>query len=148
MERGANPHPAGAPGDAPYEEIEHTADWSFRVRGRDLAGLFANAARALSSLEPALGTGSASITREAEVEGIDRESLLVNWLNELLHLEHSQQERYDQFDILEITDTRLRARLRGRPASGARSRIKAVTFHNLQVTQTPGGWEATLVLDV
>ena len=132
---------------APYEEIEHTADWSFRVRGDDLPDLFANAARALSAME-ATSTTECALTREVRVEGLDRESLLVNWLNELLHLSHTRREAYSGFDFLELNDTHLRARIQGRSAADARRLIKAVTFHNLEVKRTGAGWEAMLVLDV
>lgn len=134
--------------DAPYEEIEHTADWSFRVRGRDLSQLFSNAAYALSSMAHDRGRGETTITREVQVEGVDRETLLVNWLNELLHLEHTRSESYAEFDILEIGDNHLYARIRGGPESKPPTQIKAVTFHNLEVKETAKGWEATLVVDV
>mgnify|MGYP005809885345 CR=1 FL=1 len=131
-----------------YEEVEHTADWSFRIRGRDLPELFANAARAMFSLEHPTQTGSEAVTREFEVHGWDRETLLVNWLNELLYLHESHREWYDQFNILEITDRRLRALIQGRHPSDVKTHIKAATFHNLELKHGTNGWEATLVLDV
>lgn len=39
---------------APYEEIEHTADVAFRVRGENLRQLHYHAAMAMASIEPAL----------------------------------------------------------------------------------------------
>jgi SHS2 domain-containing protein len=33
-----------------FEEIEHTADWALRIRGRDLRELLINAARGMSRL--------------------------------------------------------------------------------------------------
>ena len=36
-------------------------------------------------------TQQTSAMREVQVEGVDRESLLVNWLNEILYLEHAHQ---------------------------------------------------------
>ncbi len=111
------------PDDALYEEIEHTADRSFRVRGGDLRQLFTNAAHALSSIERAHGREKATITRDVQVDGIDRETLLVNWLNELLHLEHTRHESYEHFDILEIDDNHLRAQIQGRPEGEARRRV-------------------------
>ena len=38
-----------------HEEIEHAADRAFRVRGRDLAELFTNAALALTTVQAAIG---------------------------------------------------------------------------------------------
>ncbi len=134
--------------DIPFEEVEHTADWAFRVRGRDLPELFVNAARALSAMQSAPGGEGGPVTREVQADGVDRETLLVNWLNELLHLEHSNHDSYREFEILEMSDTHLRARVRGHSVPRARTLIKAVTFHNLVVKRTPAGWEATLVVDV
>lgn len=73
------------------EEIDHTADRAFRVTGRDMASLVENAARAMRALDWPRAAGKPSATREIEVEGVDRESLLVNWLNEILNLERAHQ---------------------------------------------------------
>jgi SHS2 domain-containing protein len=70
-----------------FEEINHTADRAFRVTGRDMTALLKNAACAMQALEGVPPPAEASATREIEVEGVDRETLLVNWLNEILYLE-------------------------------------------------------------
>jgi protein archease len=131
-----------------FEEIEHTADWAFRVRGRNLAELLENAARAMGSLDRPGPGGESSLTREIEVEGVDRETLLVNWLNEILYLEQTRCEVYDRFHISEVSDNCLHAQLYGRPSGNRVTHIKAATFHNLEVKQIPEGYEATVVLDV
>jgi SHS2 domain-containing protein len=129
-----------------FEEIEHTADWSFRVRGKTFAQLLENAARAMHSFGRIEGEGKSS-TRKIEVQGVDRETLLVNWLNEILYLEQKHDEIYDRFEVFEVSDNHLRAKVYGCSAPGV-SHIKAVTFHNLAVKQTSEGFEATVVLDV
>ncbi len=131
-----------------YEEVEHTADWAFRVRGRSLQELFANAAHAMFSLERSVEMGKHDLVREVEVDGADRETLLVNWLNELLYLGQEYREAYGRVDILEINDGHLRALVHGRHEDEAQRYIKAVTFHNLELKCGSNGWEATLVLDV
>jgi SHS2 domain-containing protein len=131
-----------------FQEIEHTADWAFRARGRDLAQLFANAARGLFELQGDTGKDETGIAREVAASGKDRETLLVNWLNELLYLQETQQETYSRFEILEISDTHLRARVHGRPHRPEGKLIKAVTFHGLEIRHSEDGWEATIVVDV
>lgn len=131
-----------------YEELEHAADWSFRVRARTLCELFTAAARALCRLEHGDRPQAFTVTREVEVEGVDRETLLVNWLNELLYLEQTNREVYHDFDIITIDNTHLQARVHGAPERNAQRHIKAVTFHNLELKQTADGWEATIVVDV
>ncbi len=131
-----------------FEEIEHTADRAFRVRGRDLSDLLVNAARAMHALEGIPSTGEKCAKRELEVEGIDAESLLVNWLNEILFVEQQQQGVCEEFDIYEMNGFHLRASVEARKCSGYHSCIKAVTFHNLKVRETPAGLEAEVVVDV
>ncbi|MCL5950591.1 MAG: archease, partial [Chloroflexi bacterium] len=74
-----------------FEEIPHTADWSFRAFGRDRRELFENAAYAMFAMEGAIPPQGQTpeIVREVQVTGIDWESLLVNWLSELLYLQES-----------------------------------------------------------
>jgi SHS2 domain-containing protein len=131
-----------------FEEVEHTADRAFRARGRTLAELLENAARAMAALDGASPEVDPTVTRVVEVNGVDRETLLVNWLNEILYLEQTQGEVYDRFRILEASDHHLRAQLGGGKSSNRVSQIKAATFHNLKVDQSPEGLEATVVVDV
>jgi SHS2 domain-containing protein len=103
-----------------FEEVEHAADRAFRARGHGVEELFANAAHALFSLEGTSPAGAGDVTREVQVEGADRETLLVNWLNELLYLEQRNREAYDRIKILEIDDSHLRApRTRAAPEGSA-----------------------------
>lgn len=131
-----------------FEEIEHTADRAFRVTGGDLADLLENAARAMQALDGRRYTGIPCATREIEVEGVDRESLLVNWLNEILYLEQAHQLVCGEFHIYELKNHRLRARVAARECNRSYTQIKAATFHNLTIRQTPEGLEAEVVLDV
>ena len=131
-----------------FEEIEHTADRAFRVAGRDMAGLLENAARAMQALDGARPAGKVSATRVLEVEGVDRESLLVNWLNELLYLEQTHQIVCERFRVDEVKGHRLRARVETLECGRNHIHIKAVTFHNLKVRETSQGLEAEIVVDV
>jgi SHS2 domain-containing protein len=131
-----------------FEEIEHTADRAFRVMGRDMASLLENAARAMHALDGPRSTGEPSATREIEVEGVDRESLLVNWLNEILYLEQAQQLVCERFHIDQLTNHHLRARIETRECDRSDTHIKAVTFHNLRIRESSDGLEAEIVVDV
>ena len=131
-----------------YKEIEHAADWAFHVSGRGLQELFIHAAQAICTAEHSDFAAPITLTHELQVEGVDRESLLVNWLNELLYMEQTKREAYRNFDILEMDDSHLRARVQGAPEQNCERHIKAVTFHNLEIKRTPSGLEATIVVDV
>jgi SHS2 domain-containing protein len=132
-----------------FEEIPHTADWSFRVFGKDVRELFENAAHALFALEGARARdGAAETARAVHVTALDYESLLVNWLTELLWLQETHREMYQRFDITTLTQTELRAHVFGVPFVQLDKLIKAVTYHNLSIQKTTDGWEAVVVVDV
>ncbi len=135
-----------------FEEIPHTADWSFRAFGRDLREVFENAAFAMFAMEgataPEAANQSSVIERTVQVSGIDYESLLVNWLSELLYLQESNHETYHRFDIQELSPTILKAEIYGTPGVQIDKLVKAVTYHNLKIERTEEGWQATVVVDV
>lgn len=131
-----------------FEEIEHTADRAFRVTGRNLSDLLVNAAWAMHALEGMHSAGELCATLDLEADGIDAESLLVNWLNEILFLEQKHRVICEKFEILELNAYHLRARAETRECGERQSEIKAVTYHNLKVRQTPAGLEAEVVVDV
>ena len=133
-----------------FQEIEHTADRAFRVTGRDLTALLENAARAMQALDKdeAGPTAERLETREIEVEGVDGESLLVNWLNEILYLEQAHHLVCEEFHIDDLKNHCLRARVETRECDRTYTHIKAVTFHNLKIRETSDGLEAEIVVDV
>ena len=131
-----------------FEEIEHTADWAYRVRGKNLAELFVQAALGLYSLVGMQLAPGSQTTRLIQLEGIDRESLLVAWLNELLYFHESEGLGFEQIKIQDLNETSLRAKVTGAPTQQWLKDIKAVTYHNLAIREIELGLEVTLVLDV
>ncbi|MGA7769680.1 MAG: archease [Candidatus Sulfotelmatobacter sp.] len=133
-----------------FEEIDHTSDRAFRVTGRDMAALLENAARAMQALDRdgPRSTAEPSAMRAIEVEGVDGESLLVNWLNEILYLEQAHHLVCEQFHLDDLRNHCLRARVETRECDRTYTHIKAVTFHNLKIRETSEGLEAEIVVDV
>ena len=131
-----------------FEEIEHTADWAYRVRGENLAELFIQAALGLYSLVGMQIAPRDWITRSIQLQGIDRESLLVAWLNELLYLHESEGLGFERLEIQHLDETSIQAKVTGAPTQQWLKDIKAVTYHNLAIRETESGLEVTLVLDV
>ena len=131
-----------------FEEIDHTADIAIRVWGRDLAELFANAARGLAR-QVAYGDGHGPRAEERiDLEAYDAETLLVTWLSELLYLTERDSRVFAEFEMLEVTPHKLCAIARGASIDRRRRTIKAVTFSDLIIRSTESGYQATLVFDV
>ena len=133
--------------DLPFEELDHTADFALRVRGATLSDLFANAARGLIALVGAVADTSQPVTRQVELEAPDVETLLVDWLTELVYFMEQEGLAFVDYDV-EATPAALHAEVRGGRMAQVRRHVKAVTYHNLAVVHSAAGYEATLVFDV
>ena len=131
-----------------FEEIEHTADLAIRAYGWDMRELFANAAHGMFALMAETSLEEPAREREVSLEAMDYESLLVDWLNELIYLHEVEGETYTQFTIQGLSPTMLRASVEGRLTGRKTKAIKAATFHNLNIRETEGGYEATIVFDI
>ena len=133
-----------------YEELAHTADIGIRVRARSPAALFACAAEAMFKLTGAIvDEESIATPRFVTVESLDVESLLVDWLNELLYQYEIQGEIYIHCRITSWEPTRLEAIIHGcRPIEPSVVHIKAVTYHQLQLTEKEDGWTAEIFFDI
>jgi SHS2 domain-containing protein len=136
----------------PYEIIDHTADIGLHVFGSDPAELFGNAAWALTDVitdhRRVVATDSLSLS----VTGIDWPDLMVNWLRELLYLWSGKQLLVASVEITQISAQKIAAVASVEPYRPERHRIdneiKAVTYHQIDVSDRLTGWEATIILDV
>jgi SHS2 domain-containing protein len=131
-----------------FEEIEHTADVALRVHGHNLKEVFVNAACGLFSLMADLEGLSPSVSREVHLEALDRESLLVDWLNELLYLHEVEEEIYTRCEIEALSSTALSAIVWGAKMTASKLTVKAATFHDLEIRETEDGYIATVVFDI
>jgi SHS2 domain-containing protein len=133
---------------ARFEQLEHTADLALRVFASSLSELFATAALAMFSQLADLTSIAASVQLQVVLESLERESLLVDWLNELLYLHETRGEVYSEFAFEELSHHRLRARVSGGQPAQTYTIIKAATYHDLSIRETQDGLVATIVFDV
>jgi SHS2 domain-containing protein len=125
-----------------FEIVDHTADVVIKAYGDSLDQAFANAARALFSLIAELDNVDEVVYRDIELIAPDQESLLVQWLNELIYLFDTENIIFKRFDISQLGSTQLKARSYGEKVDSARHKlktgVKAATYHMLKVDQTNG----------
>jgi SHS2 domain-containing protein len=135
-----------------FEILEHTADIGFRARGHTLAELFESAAEALVATALEIDDVSPRQSYALAAEGEDLESLLVNWLSEVLYLLDGGRVAMRRFEIREITSSRVAAEAFGEPWDPARHRaklvVKGVTYHQLRIAPDEDGWRAEVYLDI
>lgn len=144
--------PAGCISVQPFRTLEHTADVGFEAFGSTREEVFANAARALMSLVVDLDTIEPVGEVTLQVNGPDPESVLVNWLSELLFLNDAEGWLFRDFEVLSLHDDSLTARARGEKLQRPRHRVnllvKAITYHQLSLDRTPRGWRAQVYVDI
>ncbi len=135
--------------DYDFEVVEHTADWSLRVRGADLTALMTSAAYGMGTLLVSnLEDIATNEARHVVVDGFDRESVLVEWLSELAYLAERDGLVFREFEVHEMSPELASITARGGHAPQLNKHIKAVTYHNLEVRETAGGLEVEIVFDV
>lgn len=126
-----------------FEILDHTADIGIIAYGADLKQAFANAARGLFSLITDLDAVEEVLHRDAELSASDEESLLVKWLNELIYQFDTEGIIFKRFEIIQLDNTRLKARGYGEKVDKSKHKIKmgvkAATYHMLKVERGDGG---------
>ncbi len=136
----------------PFRTLEHPADVGFEAFGATREEVFANAARALMNLIVDLDTIKACEEVTLQVCGPDPESLLVNWLSELLYLHDAEGWLFRDFGIQRLQDDALSALARGekfqRSRHQAKLLVKAITYHQLALEKTERGWRAQVYVDI
>jgi SHS2 domain-containing protein len=134
--------------DTHWEEIAHTADVAIRVWGKDLAALFTHAAEATVSLMGEnLNPPGEPFTQEVTLSADDDETLLVDWLTEILILAE-EGVQVQSTEVARIEAHTLHATLHGHSGAYFSNHIKAVTYNGLEITHTSRGVETRIVYDV
>lgn len=132
-----------------WEEVDHTADWSLRVWATDARGLYEAAAQGMVALIGGVADPSGSpIEKSYQLHAPDAETLLVDWLTELLVLVEEEETVLSEIEVSSANGLALSGRTAGRRGGAFSKHIKAVTYHNLAIKRTPDGLETTIVFDV
>jgi len=125
-----------------FEIVDHTADVGIRAYGASINQAFANAAKALFSLITELDNVDEVVYRDIELVAPDQESLLVEWLNELIYIFDAENIIFKRFNITQLNNTRLKARSYGEKVDSSKHKlkigVKAATYHMLKVDKTNG----------
>jgi SHS2 domain-containing protein len=133
-----------------FEEISHTADIKIRVRAPTLEALFSETFNAL--MQVMYGTARKGGTiKEIKVESPDNESLLLDFLSEVLFV--SEVESLVFFNAsISIHGSRLTAELSGEPFDPIRhaggSEVKGISYSGLSIIHDANGYMLDIIFDV
>ncbi|MDD1700425.1 MAG: archease [Methanoregula sp.] len=133
-----------------FEEISHTADVKIHARAPTLEELFAETLKAL--MQVMYGTTSqGEIKREIRIESGDIESLLIDFLSEVLFISEVESLVFSEAS-LRINGLSLIAELKGEPFDPARhsggSEVKGISYSGLAITHDANGYMLDIIFDV
>ena len=133
-----------------FEEISHTADIKIRVRAPTLEALFSDTFDAL--MQVMYGTDrKGGIIKEIQVESSDNESLLLDFLSEVLFVSEVKSIVFF-YARISIHGSRLTAELSGEPFDPKRhsggSEVKGISYSGLSITHDANGYMLDIIFDV
>jgi protein archease len=132
-----------------YRLTRRQSEVAVRVTGGSQADLFANSAFALFDVMADVEKIEIKERMNLEVEGTDRDDLLVNWMRELLYLYQGSGYLLREFNIREVRDTLVKAEVCGEKIDPDRHEIKqeigSVAFHKSRMEKTGNQWTAQVI---
>jgi SHS2 domain-containing protein len=135
-----------------YRLTKHQSEIAVRVLGNSQANLFANSALALFDVMTDVRMIEVKERLPLEVEGADRDDLMVNWMRELLYLYQGSGYLLREFQVREVKDTIVRAEVCGEKIDPDRheiiQEIASVASHKSRMEKTGNQWTAHLIFKI
>lgn len=135
-----------------YRLTTRQSELAVKVTGNSQADLFANSAYALFDVMAELEKVEIKERLPLEVEGTDRDDLMVNWMRELLYLYQGSGYLLKEFVIREVKESSVKAEVCGEKIDPDRHEIKqeiaAVAYNQGRMTKTGNQWIAQLIFEV
>jgi SHS2 domain-containing protein len=135
-----------------FRFLNHTGDLAVEIYGQSLKDLYENAGQALFAVLTDPSKVEARVETAIALSYDNLETLLVDWLGELLYLHDAKELLFGRFEVESIENGCFEAKAWGESFQVGRhvirTGVKAVTFHELEVKQERGRWRARVTLDL
>jgi SHS2 domain-containing protein len=135
-----------------FSMASHTADLAVNVYGSDMPGLLANAAHALNSIAFARLDVTPGLERMVRLESVDDDTLLIDWLNELIYMLDAEQTVFSEFHVVGHSTGHAEILCHGEALDLTRHvlarEVKAATYHGAHIRRSAEGYTATVIFDV
>lgn len=135
-----------------YRILSRSSDLPIKVFGGTQAELFANSAFALFDLITDIGKVEIRERLSLEVEGVNRDDLMVNWMRELLYLYQGSGYLLREFLVHEARDNYVRGEVCGEKFDPDRHEIqrdiRAVAYHQSRMDKTGDQWTAQVIFEL
>jgi SHS2 domain-containing protein len=134
-----------------YEIVDHTADIAIKVYGKDLISIYLNSAFALFDLLCDLSKVDIRDCLLINIEGLDKEDLLIRWLNELIYKYAGERWLFKEFKIIEFKENYLKAEVKGEKYNPKKhilkAETKAATYHDVHIEKVKDLYQVQIIFD-
>ncbi len=134
-----------------WQQLEHTADFAFRIFGRDPEDLLQNARTAFyEAVFDEFPQSGKTSSQNFELHSPDQSLLVIDWLRELLYRLSVENKIIDSFQIIELSDTKFKAKCHMLKIKELSKEpfIKAVSYHNAYIVEKNCLLQIDVVCDV
>lgn len=139
-----------------FSFLDHPADMGFSAWAESMPELFATCAKALTSTLVDFDSLSQKTPMAIEVQGDDLETLMFNWLSEILYLFDAERMFFSEYTVTRLENQNgvfhLHVDLQGeafdQTTHQVKTYVKAITFHQLQIKQIDDRFQAQVYLDI
>jgi len=133
-----------------YEILEHPADIRLKVKATSLEEIFEGALKGMAEIL-ALKENflNEKIEKEIKVNSLDLNSLLVDFLSEVLTLTDINDSVFNEIEIVSLKENEIIAKIKGFKIKEFKEEIKAVTYHNLEIKKNEKNeYEVEVLFDI
>ncbi len=132
-----------------YKKLEHPADLKISACGKNKKELFLNTMYGMEKeMFPEIKNQESKI-RKIKIKSQNQESLLVDFLSEVLYQNQINKETYQVAKFKKFSDKEIIAEIFGKEVRYFGKDIKGVTYHDLKIEQEAGGnLRSVVVLDI
>lgn len=134
-----------------YRLVEHTADIRLFVEADSQQELFLGALQGMAAIikSEACNTHTLDIKKTVTISSCDTTTLLIDFLSEVLTLNHIHKALFCTATFIQLTTHQLNAIIHGLPVAQFDEDIKAVTYHEANIVcDTQGILSTVIVFDI
>ena len=135
-----------------YRIMKRSSDLMVKVFGKSQAELFSNSAFALFDVMTDVEKVEIREKLPLEVEGLDRDDLMVNWMRELLYLYQGSGYLLKEFQVQEVKGNYVRGEVRGEKFDPdrheIRHEIRSVAYHQGRMDKIGDQWTAQVIFEL
>ena len=129
---------------------EIKSDVLYEAYGKDLKELFENAAEAMFTIICQIEKVKDEKSVDIEVQGKNLRETMWNWLSELIATVDIEHMFFSKFDIIEISETHVKAKIYGEEALPEKGEtvVKSLTNYKFDVEKKSKSYKAIISLDI